>query len=295
MAIALDSGRADALFYQGQLLRLVRRYAEAYKPLLAASRLDLPDRALFNWRSLYECYAHLELGRLIHALRGSEQRRVVADADVRDVTRSLARGARGCAAIPSEQQEMQRYQSAWTLAVQQRRKKRKQKVQQGGGAATAKAAAAEAATSAAAKATVAAQGQAPGAAAGSTGSGVGSSTWKHIPVGGLSPVPGNYGARGSLGKFERPLSKFVKYLKAKPRMMTLEKLIASHELFDQLGKHLKSLQQLLKAKFPRCRVYRMRTRAYARWARAHETELRASVTAMPEWSGLEEGLMHACR
>ena len=33
MAIALDSGRADALFYQGQLLRLVRRYAEAYAPL----------------------------------------------------------------------------------------------------------------------------------------------------------------------------------------------------------------------------------------------------------------------
>jgi hypothetical protein len=290
MAIALDSGRADALFYQGQLLRLVRRYAEAYAPLLAAAKLELPDRALFNWRSLYECYAHLELGRLLDALRGSEQRRVVADADVRDVTRSLARGAQGCAAYPSEHREIKRYQSAWTLAVQQRGKEQKKEVQQGGGAAAAKA-------KATAKAAAAAQKQALAAAAGTSGSrGGGSSTsFKRIPVGGLSEVPGNYGPRGSLAKFERPLSKFVKYLKAKPRLVALEKLLTPMKLYDPLVKHLKSLQQLLKAKFPRCRVYRMRTRAYARWVRAHEAELRASVAAMPEWLGLEEGLMHACR
>lgn len=63
----LDPDRADSWFYLGQHYRLAGDLKRAYKPLLKAATLPIPDRSLFQWHFLYRCVGKLEFGRLQHA------------------------------------------------------------------------------------------------------------------------------------------------------------------------------------------------------------------------------------
>ena len=58
-----DPERADPVFYIGQLYRLYSQHAKAIPWLIKASRMPMPNRSVFQWHSVYNCLAELELGR----------------------------------------------------------------------------------------------------------------------------------------------------------------------------------------------------------------------------------------
>ena len=284
MAIDMDDGRADALFYQGQLLRLVRRYTDSFAPLLAAARLEYPDRALFNWKYLYQCYTHLELGRLLGAMEPRDIATFVTEENAGAIQKSMARGVRGCGGNPAERAEMVRIESAWIAG----RRGRKQIA----AAAETKRAASTAAAAAAAKKAAAAT-----ATAGQRSSSRGSSSGGGISVQ-LSKVPGNYGKRGSLVKFEAPLRRFIKYMTRTKRLKSIKVALKPLALYKPLVEHLLGLQALLKDPFPRCRGYREKTRKYNAWHVANAAKFAESVvdvSVVEEWSRLATRAMAACR
>ena len=71
-AFEFDPERADPQFYIGQRKRLRGDLRGAIKPLLTATRMNPPVRSVFQWVSMYDCIASVELARAVHALLVSE-------------------------------------------------------------------------------------------------------------------------------------------------------------------------------------------------------------------------------
>jgi hypothetical protein len=76
--VRLDRERADAFFYVGQHYRLHGDHARAAAVLQHAAQLPMPQRSLFQWFSLYQCVAPLELARAVVGMGAREEPRPAA-------------------------------------------------------------------------------------------------------------------------------------------------------------------------------------------------------------------------
>lgn len=63
-----DPERADPLFYMGQFHRLRKAPLKALRHLDNAAKLEIPDRSLFTWKTLYTCLSKLEFARAVDLL-----------------------------------------------------------------------------------------------------------------------------------------------------------------------------------------------------------------------------------